>query len=72
MTEFITAHPALKQVEIVGLLFNVTMSTTLIDTTRAGKIGMIGLPVPLSVARWLYGQRGGEVKVQSSPEDEIT
>jgi hypothetical protein len=73
MAEFITAHPALKQVEIVGLLFNVTMSTTLIDTTRAGKIGMIGLSVPLSVwGRWLYGQRGGEVKVQSSPENEIT
>jgi len=50
MAEFINAHPALKPVEIVGLLFTVTMSTTVIDTTRAGKIDMIGLSVPPSVA----------------------
>ena len=50
MAEFITAHPALKPVEIVGLLFTVAMSTTVIDTTRAGKIDMIGLSMPPSVA----------------------
>lgn len=50
MAEFITTHPALKPVGIVGLLFTVTMSTTVIDTTRAGKIDMIGLSVPPSVA----------------------
>jgi hypothetical protein len=50
MAEFITAHPALKPVEIVGLLFTVAMSTTVIDTTRAGKIDMIGLSVTPSVA----------------------
>ena len=50
MAEFIIAHPALKPVEIVGLLFTVAMSTTVIDTTRAGKIDMIGLFVTPSVA----------------------
>jgi len=50
MAEFITAHPALKPVEKVGLLFTVTMSRTVIDTTRAGKIDIIGLSVPPSVA----------------------
>lgn len=50
MAEFIIAHPALKPVEIVGLLFTVIMSTTLIDTPRAVKIDMIGLSVPPSVA----------------------
>ncbi len=50
MGEFITTHPALKPVEIVGLLFTVTMSTIVIDTTRAGKIDMIGLSAPSSVA----------------------
>jgi hypothetical protein len=46
MAEFINAHPALKPVGIVGLLFTVAMSMTIIDTTRAGKIDMIGLSVP--------------------------
>jgi len=50
MAEFVTAHPVLKPVEIVGLLFTVSMSTIVIDTTRAGKIDMIGLSVPPSVA----------------------
>lgn len=50
MAEFITAHPALKPVEIVRLLLTVTMSRTLIETIRAGKIDMIGLSVPPSVA----------------------
>jgi len=50
MAEFITAHPVLKPVEIVRLLFTVTMSMTVIDTTWAGKIAMIGLSVPPSVA----------------------
>jgi len=50
MAEFIAAHPAQKPVEIVGLLFTVTMSRALIETTRAGKIDMIGLSVPPSVA----------------------
>lgn len=50
MAEFINAHPVLKPVGIVGLLFTVTGSTTIVDTTRAGKIDMIGLSVPPSVA----------------------
>jgi len=50
MAEFVTAHPVLKPVEIAGLLFTVSMSTIVIDTTRAGKIDMIGLSVPPSVA----------------------
>jgi len=37
MAEFINAHPVLKPVEIVGLLFTETMSTTIVDTTRASR-----------------------------------
>ena len=59
MAEFIAAHPALKPVEKVGLLFTVTMSRTLIDIPRAGKIDIIGLSVPPSVAVAVQTTRWG-------------
>ena len=65
MAEFITAHSALKPVDVVGLLFTVTMSTVVVNTSLAEKAATIVLLVLVSVALavWAVMRRGGGATV---------
>ena len=50
IAEFITEHPSLKPIVMVGLMPVVTISTIVVNTTSAEKTVMIGLLVLVSVA----------------------
>ena len=60
IAEFITKHPSLKPIVRVGLLPVVAMSTVVVNTTPAEKMGVVGLLVLVSVALvvWAKRQRG--------------
>ena len=57
IAEFITKHPSLKPIVRVGLLPVVAMSTVVVNTTPAEKIGVVGLLVLVSVALVVWAKR---------------
>ena len=57
IAEFITKHPSLKPIVRVGLLPVVAMSTVVVNTTPAEKMGVVGLLVLVSVALVVWAKR---------------
>jgi hypothetical protein len=57
IAEFITEHPGLKPIVRVGLLPVVTMSTVAVNTTPAGKVGVVGFLLLVSVALVVWAKR---------------
>jgi hypothetical protein len=64
IAEFITKYPSLKPIVRIGLLPVVAMSTVVVNTTPAEKMGIVGLLVLVSVALvvWAKRRRGRDPK----------
>jgi alpha-tubulin suppressor-like RCC1 family protein len=57
IAEFITGHPALKPIVRAGLLPAVAVSATVLNTTLAEKVAILGLLVLISVALAVWAKR---------------
>jgi len=67
IAEFITEHPSLKPIVRAGLVPAVAVSATVLNTTPAVKIAILGLLVLVSVALavWVTKRRGRDPQYTS-------